>query len=153
MQSNRMINFWCDFKSRTLHYFLSCFSMAAIFIRNLPDIVAMITGAHAIINSKNAEKDRAFFRNVLGFPSVDAGSGWPIFALPASEVAVHPGEKNGMHQLYLTCDNIAVTVKHLKSMKVKCGSQREMDWGKLVMVTLPGGGELGIYEPKHPQPR
>ena len=111
----------------------------------------MITGAHVIINSKDAKKDIAFFRNVLGFPSVDAGNRWLIFALLPSEVAVHPGEENGAHELYLMC-NIATTVKHLEAMKVKCGPPREMNWGKLIMVTLPSGGELGVYEPKHPQP-
>ena len=113
---------------------------------------AMISGAHIIISSRDVEKDRAFFQNVLDFPSVDAGHGWLIFALPPTELAVHPGDDENEHTLYLTCDNIVSTVKHLKSMKVKCGPQRTMDWGKLVMITLPSGGKLGIYEPKHSQP-
>src|SRR5262249_28513798 len=112
----------------------------------------MITGAHFIIESKNPEKDRDFFRNVLGLPSVDAGNEWLIFALPPSELAVHPSEVNDARELYLLCDDIAETVKHLKSSKVKCTPVREMAWGKLVMVTLPGGGKLGIYEAKHPRP-
>ena len=110
---------------------------------------AMITGAHAIIYSMDAEKDRAFFQSVLGLPSVDAGEGWLIFRLPPSEIAVHPADENNMHEIYLTCDSIAETIKHLKDRKVECSPQRDMDWGKLVMVTLPGGGQLGIYEPKH----
>jgi catechol 2,3-dioxygenase-like lactoylglutathione lyase family enzyme len=113
----------------------------------------MITGAHAILYSKDAEKDRAFLRDVLGFKGVDAGGGWLIFALPPSELAVHPGEENGRHEVYLTCDDIAATVRQLKARKAKVSPMRELDWGKLVMVSLPAGGELGLYEPKHPQPR
>ena len=109
----------------------------------------MITGAHVIIYSKDAEKDRAFFQNVLGFPSVDAGDGWLIFKLPPSEAAIHPAEENNTHELYLTCDNITETIEHLNSAKAKCSPQRDLDWGRLVMVTLPGGGEMGIYEPRH----
>jgi catechol 2,3-dioxygenase-like lactoylglutathione lyase family enzyme len=113
----------------------------------------MITGAHAILYSKDADADRAFFRDVLGFGHVDAGGGWLIFALPPAEVAVHPDAENGAHELYLTCDDIAATVKSLKARKVKVSAVRTLDWGKLAMVTLPGGGQLGVYEPTHPQPK
>ena len=109
----------------------------------------MISGAHAIIYSTDADADRAFFRDVLKFPGVDAGEGWLIFALPPAEVAVHPGE-SGTHELYLTCDDVKATIKDLRAHKVVCSPTRELAWGILTQVTLPGGGKLGIYQPKHP---
>jgi catechol 2,3-dioxygenase-like lactoylglutathione lyase family enzyme len=112
--------------------------------------MGLVSGAHAILYSTDADADRAFFRDVLGFPGVDAGEGWLIFALPPAEVAIHPGEASDGHELYLTCDDLTATVKALKAKKVKVSAAREMDWGILVMVTLPGGGELGLYQPKHP---
>src|SRR5688572_22169600 len=110
----------------------------------------MISGAHAIIYSKDAEADRAFFRDVLKLPNVDAGDGWLIFALPPAEVAVHPDRKNGWHELYLTCDDVKATVKALKAKKVKVSAVSEQPYGRMVQVTLPGGGELGLYQPLHP---
>jgi hypothetical protein len=110
----------------------------------------MITGAHAILYSANAEADRAFLRDTLGFPHVDAGHGWLIFALPPSEVAVHPSEDNGAHELYLTCDNLKATIKALKAKGVACGEATEQRWGTLTHIHLPGGGQLGLYQPKHP---
>lgn len=110
----------------------------------------MISGAHAIIYSKDADADRAFLRDVVGLKGVDAGGGWLIFALPPSEVAVHPGEANDEHELYLTCDDVAATIKALKAKKVKCDAVRELDWGLLTAIHLPGGGTLGLYQPKHP---
>ncbi|MES2155516.1 MAG: extradiol dioxygenase [bacterium] len=110
----------------------------------------MFTGAHAILYSTDAEADRAFFRDVLEFPHVDAGHGWLIFALPPSEVAVHPGEANGAHELYLTCRDLKATMKTLKARKVKCGDVTEQRWGTLTHIQLPGGGTLGLYQPKHP---
>jgi hypothetical protein len=110
----------------------------------------MISGAHAIIYSQNAEADREFFRTVLKLPHVDAGEGWFIFALPPAEVAVHPAGENGPHELYLTCDDLEATIKALRQKKVKCSAPREREWGTLTMITLPGGGELGLYQPKHP---
>jgi hypothetical protein len=109
----------------------------------------MISGAHAIIYSKDAEADRKFFRDVLRFPHVDIGDGWLLFALPPTELAVHPSNKNGTHELYLMCDDIKGTVKRLKQKKVKYSAPSEEDWGTLVSVMLPGGGELGLYQPKH----
>ncbi len=103
-----------------------------------------------IIYSKDAEADRDFFRNVLKFPHVDAGEGWLIFALPPSELAVHPAGENGSHELYLLCDEIRATVMALKQKKVKCSVPVERDWGTIAMITLPGGGKLGLYKPKHP---
>jgi hypothetical protein len=112
----------------------------------------MINGAHVVIYSKNSEADRVFFRDVLKFPSVDAGHGWLIFAMPPAEAAFHDSEKNGPHELYLMCDDIAATLKDLKSKKVEVSEVNEQRWGRLATFTLPGGGKIGIYEPKHPSP-
>ena len=112
----------------------------------------MINGAHAIIYSKDADADRTFFRDVLGFPNVDAGHGWLIFGLPPSEVAVHPG-KNSEQEFYLMCDDVDALMADMKKRKVKCGPIHDQPWGRLTEVSLPGGGKLGIYQPKHPRPK
>ena len=109
----------------------------------------MISGAHMIIYSADAEADRAFFRDVLGFPSVDAGQGWLIFALPPAEIAFHPASENGNHEIYLTCNDVAVTIKTLKKQKVHCDPVADVGWGLLTRLSLPGGGRLGLYQPKH----
>jgi catechol 2,3-dioxygenase-like lactoylglutathione lyase family enzyme len=101
----------------------------------------MISGAHMIIYSTNAEADRAFFRDVLGFASVDAGEGWLIFALPPAEIAFHPAEENGKHEIYLTCDDVNATVRSLKKRKVKCDAVADLGWGLLTRLSLPGGGK------------
>lgn len=112
----------------------------------------MITGAHAIVFSQDAEADRAFFRDVLKLDHVDAGGGWLIFALPPAELAVHPGEAS--HQLYLMCDDIAATTAELRARGVELTQDvSDQGWGLLSAIKLPGGGELGLYEPKHPTPR
>jgi len=110
----------------------------------------MISGAHMIVYSTDAEGDRAFFRDVLGFSSVDAGQGWLIFALPPAEIAVHPAEENGKHEIYLMCDYVADTVQTLKKHKVNCEPVSDQGWGLLTHLTLPGGGQLGLYQPRHP---
>jgi catechol 2,3-dioxygenase-like lactoylglutathione lyase family enzyme len=111
----------------------------------------MINGAHAIIFSSDAEADRAFFKDVLGLPFVDAGGGWPIFALPPAEVAVHPDEHGGRHELYLLCADIDTAVAELESKGIRVERPvREEQWGRLATIHLPGGGALGIYQPKHP---
>jgi hypothetical protein len=110
----------------------------------------MISGTHAIIFSKNAEADREFFRAVLRFPHVDAGDGWLIFALPPSELAVHPDERNGKHEVYLMCDDIKATIRTLRRRMIRCTEPRDQGWGLLAKITLPGGGKLGLYQPKHP---
>jgi catechol 2,3-dioxygenase-like lactoylglutathione lyase family enzyme len=102
-----------------------------------------------IIYTTNAEADRAFFRDVLGFPSVDAGGGWLIFALPPAEIAFHPAEENGKHEVYLTCDDVSATVQNLERQKVKCDPVADLGWGLLTHLSLPGGGKLGLYQPKH----
>ncbi len=113
----------------------------------------MITGAHTIIGSEDANADRAFFRDVLGFRSVDVGGGWLIFALPPAEVALHPG-KNGRHELYLMCENLDDVVRELKTKGVRFEPKiHEERWGRLATFTLPGGSKMSIYEPKHASPR
>ena len=111
-----------------------------------------ITGAHSIIYSSDAEADRAFLRDVLGLKGVDAGGGWTIFGLPPAEVAVHPAEGNDGHELYLMCDDVAAFVAEMKAKGVACGPVQDLRWGRLTEVTLPGGGKLGVYEPRHARP-
>ena len=112
----------------------------------------LITGAHTIVGSADPDADRAFLRDVLALDWVDAGGGWPIFALPPSEVAIHPG-KDGLHQLYLMCSDLDATIEELRSrnVDVKLPAHEER-WGRLVFIRLPGGSEIGIYEPRHPSP-
>lgn len=113
----------------------------------------MITGAHAIVYSLDADADRAFFRDVLGFPSVDAGGGWLIFALPPAELAAHPADAGGRHELYLMCDEIESTVAELQAKGVEFTAPvSDEGFGLLTSLKLPGGGELGLYEPRHPIP-
>jgi hypothetical protein len=112
----------------------------------------MLTGAHAIVYSSNAEADRAFFRDVLRLGSVDAGGGWLIFALPPAEVAVHPATGDGRHELYLMCDDIATFVGEMKTRGVSCSAVADRGWGLLSEVTLPGGGKIGVYQPRHARP-
>jgi hypothetical protein len=109
----------------------------------------MITGAHIIIYSTDPEADRTFFANVLKFPSVDVGGGWLIFALPPSEVAMHPADNYGRHEFYLMCDDV---VDMLRASKIPCSHIHEESWGLLTELTLPSGGKLGIYQPKHERP-
>ena len=110
----------------------------------------MISGAHVIVYSKNAEADRAFLRDVIGLKFVDVGHGWLIFALPPAEVAVHPSEENGVHELYLICDDLKAEMDSLAKRNVKCSEVQEARWGSITRLRLPGGGEVGLYQPKHP---
>lgn len=112
----------------------------------------MIIGSHAVIYSKDADADRAFLRDVLKFPNVDVGGGWLIFGLPPSEVAVHPGEDNDEHEFFLMCDNVESFIADMKKRNVVCGQIHEQPWGRLTQVELPGGGKLGVYEPRHARP-
>ncbi len=113
----------------------------------------MINGAHAIIYSKSAEADRAFLSDVLGLPSVDVGGGWLIYGLPPSEVAVHPTDGDGgTHELYLMCENIDVFVAAMASRGIACSEVQNQGWGMLANVTLPGGSQLGVYQPRHARP-
>jgi catechol 2,3-dioxygenase-like lactoylglutathione lyase family enzyme len=112
--------------------------------------MAVITGMHAVVYTRNAEADRAFFKDVLGFSAVDAGGGWLIFAAPPSELACHPAESNGRHELYLMCDDLRAEMTRLAEKGIACGPVRDERWGFLSTVRLPGGGDLGLYEPRHP---
>jgi catechol 2,3-dioxygenase-like lactoylglutathione lyase family enzyme len=109
----------------------------------------MICGSHVIIYSKNAEADRAFFRDTLGFKSVDAGRGWLIFALPQAEAAVHPAEE-GAHDLYFLCDDLKAEMSSLAKKGVQCSEVQEARWGSITKMWLPSGGNVGLYQPKHP---
>lgn len=109
----------------------------------------MISGAHVVVYSKDAEADRAFFRDVLGFPSVDAGHGWLVFALPPGEAAFHPSDENGGHELYFMCDSLKDEMASLKSTGVECSAVQEARWGSITKMQLPGGGEIGLYQPTH----
>jgi hypothetical protein len=113
----------------------------------------VITGAHSIIYSPDADAVRALFRDVLDLPSVDAGGGWLIFALPPAEVAVHPTDGAGHHELYLMCDDIHATLAELEAKGVEISRPiAELRWGSVTAIALPGGIELGLYEPKHSLP-
>jgi hypothetical protein len=110
----------------------------------------MIFGAHMILYSKDAAADRAFLSEVLGFPSVDAGRGWLIFELPPAELAVHPAEENDRHELYFMCDDLHAEIAALTQKQIECSEVQEERWGSITRITLPGGGKIGLYQPKHP---
>jgi catechol 2,3-dioxygenase-like lactoylglutathione lyase family enzyme len=123
----------------------------------------MITGAHAIVYSANPDADRAFLRDVLKLTHVDVGHGWLIFGLPPAEIAVHPAEANGSsaaetsarpgrHELYFMCDDIEAFVAEMKTRGISCGAVQNQGWGMLSQLTLPGGGMLGVYQPRHARP-
>jgi hypothetical protein len=113
----------------------------------------VINGVHALISTADAEALRAFLTDVLELPSMDAGGGWPIFALPPAELAAHPAERGGAVELYLMCDDIQATVDELRAKGVEfAGPVSDEGWGLLTALKLPGGGELGLYEPRHPSP-
>jgi predicted enzyme related to lactoylglutathione lyase len=113
----------------------------------------VITGMHAIVFSPEAGKVRAFFKDVLGLSSVDAGGGWLIFALPPAELAVHPSDGDGRHELYLMCDDIHATLAELQGKGIEVAQDvTDQGWGLLAAIRLPDGSELPIYEPRHPSP-
>ena len=112
----------------------------------------MIIGAHAIVYSKDAGADRAFLRDVLELPGVDAGDGWLIFGVPPAEVAIHPSDENDVHELYLMCDDVEALVAKLRERGVACAPVENRGWGLATRLTLPGGGKLGVYQPSHPRP-
>ena len=113
----------------------------------------MIIGAHSIIYSKDPDADRAFLQSVLKMPNVDVGGGWLIFGLPPAEVAVHPSDENDVHEFYLMCDNVEAFIAEMKKHKINCGPVHNQGWGILTQVTLPGGGKLGVYQPRHARPK
>ena len=111
----------------------------------------MINGSHVILFSNDPESDRAFFADVLGYPNVDAGGGWLIFKIPRAELAVHPTDGPAGHELYFMCDDLEATVRDLKDKGVEFAEDvSEERWGRLTRFCLPGGGEVGLYEPRHP---
>lgn len=112
----------------------------------------MITGAHSIIYSKNPDADRAFLRDVLQLTNVDVGHGWLIFGLPPAEVAVHPSDENNVQEFYLMCDDIEAFVAEMKAKGIACGPVDDQGWGLLSRLTLPGGGTIGVYQPRHARP-
>ena len=112
----------------------------------------MIIGAHSILYSKKPDADRAFLRDVLKLPNVDVGGGWLIFGLPPAEVAVHPSDENDVHEFYLMCDDVKAFIAEMKKGKIACGPVHNQGWGLLTQITLPGGGKLGVYQPRHARP-
>jgi catechol 2,3-dioxygenase-like lactoylglutathione lyase family enzyme len=110
----------------------------------------MISGAHVIVYTKDADADRAFFRDVLGFDSVDAGHGWLIFRLPPAEAAFHPSDKPGPHELYFMCDDLKSEIAALARKGITCSAVEEQRWGSITRLRLASGGEIGLYQPKHP---
>ena len=113
----------------------------------------MIVGAHSIIYSTHPAADRAFLRDVLKMPHVDVGEGWLIFGLPPSEVAVHPSGKNDLHEFYLMCVDVDAFVSAMDARGIRCDPVQDMGWGRLTQVRLPGGGKLGVYQPRHARPK
>ena len=112
----------------------------------------MINGAHTIIYSKDPESDRAFLRDVLRLTNVDVGGGWLIFGLPPAEVAVHPSEENDRHEFWLMCENISEFVAEMSAHHITCDEVQDQGYGLVTHLTLPGGGKLGVYQPRHERP-
>lgn len=110
----------------------------------------MIFGMHTIVFTQDAEADRAFFRDVLAMESVDSGGGWLLFALPPSELAFHPTDDSNVNELYLLCDNLKEEMDRLGAKGVAFSDVDEERWGNVTRFALPGGTEIGLYEPKHP---
>ena len=118
----------------------------------------MFFGTHLLLYSRDAEADRAFLRDVLEIPAVDAGDGWLIFAMPPVEMGVHPGESQIEHAgtnlaagtVYLMCRDLQATMERLKTKGVICGAVQEAGWGVVTFIPLPGGSSLGLYQPRHP---
>jgi len=113
----------------------------------------MITGAHSIIYSTDAEADREFLRDVLKLTNVDVGHGWLIFGLPPAEVAVHPSEKNDVHEFYFMCDDIEAFIAEMTKRGVACEPVRDQRYGLFTQLPLPGGGKLGVYQARHARPK
>jgi len=112
----------------------------------------MLTGGHVIIYSRNPDADRVFLRDVLELTHVDIGRGWLIFGLPPSEIAVHPADENDRHEFYLMCDDVRAFVSAMRDRKIATDPIEQESWGMLTRVVLPGGGKLGVYEPRHARP-
>jgi len=114
--------------------------------------MSLISGAHAMIFTRDEEADRAFLRDVLEIPCIDSGGGWLIFKLPPAELGVHGGENNDVHQLYLMCDDLDLAMATLAERGARCAEPFTASWGRATSVPLPGGGKIGLYEPRHARP-
>lgn len=112
----------------------------------------MITGIHTIIYSRNAEADKAFFRDILKLTNIDVGDGWLIFGLPPTELAIHPSTDSQHHEIYLMCDDINNFVQKMSEHEINCSKVQDQGWGLLIELTLPGGGNIGVYQPIHDRP-
>jgi hypothetical protein len=112
----------------------------------------MINGGHVVIYSRDANADKAFFKNVMKFGHVDVHDGWLIFKLPPSELAVHPSDENDLHQFYLMTDDLDADMAALKKSGVPCEDATQQSWGRVTHFRLPGGGTLGLYQPRHARP-
>ena len=109
-----------------------------------------IIGTHALLYTTEPDAVREIFRDVFGWKNVDDGHGWLIFALPPAEIAMHPAEASGAFEFYLTCDDLEAEMCDLEAKGVACSDVEEARWGSITKITLPGGGEIGLYQPKHP---
>jgi catechol 2,3-dioxygenase-like lactoylglutathione lyase family enzyme len=112
----------------------------------------MINGAHVTVYSKDAEADKAFIKNILKFAYVDAHQGWLIFKLPPSEMAVHSSDESDKHDFFLMTDDLEEEISALKKAGVACEEPLQQSWGRLTRIRLPGGGTLGLYQPRHARP-
>lgn len=112
----------------------------------------MISGAHVMIFTRDEAADRAFFRDVIEIPCIDSGGGWLIFKLPPAELGIHGGESNDIHQLYLMCDDLDSEIARLEAKGVTCSEPFTASWGRATGIPLPGGGKIGLYEPRHSRP-
>jgi hypothetical protein len=112
----------------------------------------MINGGHVILYSKDAEADKAFIRDVLRFNYIDANKGWLIFKLPPSEIAVHPSDENDVHEFYLMTDDLDAEIAALEKLGTACEAVSQQGWGRVTRIKLPGGGKLGLYQPRHERP-
>ena len=113
----------------------------------------MIIGAHSIIYSSSPVVDREFLRDVLGLSHVDVGEGWLIFGLPPSEIAVHPSDDNDVHELYFMCADVQAFIDRMSEHGIACGEVQNAGWGLVTRITLPGGGKIGVYQPRHARPK
>jgi hypothetical protein len=113
----------------------------------------MIIGAHSVIYSTDAEADRKFLRDVLKLTNVDVGHGWLIFGLPPAEVALHPSDEKDVHEFYLMCDDLDAFIAEMKKHHIACEPVQDQRYGLLTKLTLPSGGKLGVYQPRHARPK
>jgi catechol 2,3-dioxygenase-like lactoylglutathione lyase family enzyme len=114
--------------------------------------MTLISGAHVMIFTRDEQADRAFLRDVLQIPCIDSGGGWLIFKLPPTELGVHGGERNDVHELYFMCDDLEAATAKLAAKDVTCAEPFTARWGRATSIPLPGGGKIGLYEPRHARP-